>query len=105
MSTSAIHWSEYRRQISCQLRGFDGSGGERACASLIAQGARLGENRQVSVTISTGLPPPKPPLPVARVVRPKAPAIRRDELVTWLAMLIFLVVVYWYGLSLPRPHH
>src|SRR5262249_54421444 len=49
--------------------------------------------------------PAPPPLPVARVLRRKAPAMRRDELMTWLGMLIFLVVVYWYGLSLPRPHH
>lgn len=49
---------------------------------------------------------PEPqPLPAARVVRRKRPAMRRAELVNWLAMLIFLVVVYWYGLSLPRPHH
>ena len=45
------------------------------------------------------------PLPVARVVRRKRPAMRRAELVNWIVMLIFLVVVYWYGLSLPRPHH
>ena len=48
--------------------------------------------------------PAPQPLPVARVVRRKRPA-RRAELVNWFVMLIFLVVVYWYGLSLPRPHH
>ena len=48
--------------------------------------------------------PAPQPLPVARVVRRKRTAMRRAELVNWVVMLIFLVVVYWYGLSLPRPH-
>src|SRR5512147_2890474 len=36
-STSATHWSGYRRQISCQVRGSDGSEAENACASLITR--------------------------------------------------------------------
>lgn len=48
--------------------------------------------------------PAPQPLPVARVVRRRRPAMRRDELVNWFVMLVFIVIVGWYGLNLPRPH-
>lgn len=51
-------------------------------------------------------PAPQPePLPIAKVMRTRRPAMRRDEVMTWLGMLVFLVVMAWYGLSLPVPHH
>jgi hypothetical protein len=30
--------------------------------------------------------------------------MRRDEVVNWLVMLLFLVGMYWYALSLPVLH-
>lgn len=47
---------------------------------------------------------PPQPLPPARIVRRTRPWMRRDEVLTWLLMAVFLVVVGWYGLSLPVPH-
>ena len=51
--------------------------------------------------------PPAPlvqPLSPARVVRPRRPEMRRDEIVNWLMGLAFLVGMYWYAFSLPVPH-
>jgi hypothetical protein len=43
--------------------------------------------------------------PPARLVRRSRPRMRRDEVVNWLVMLLFLVGMYWYALSLPALHH
>jgi hypothetical protein len=43
-------------------------------------------------------------LPPSRVVRQRQLG-RRDEVVTWLVMVLILVAVGWYGLALPLPHH
>jgi hypothetical protein len=48
--------------------------------------------------------PPQQPLPPARVVPPRRPRMRRDEVVNWIVMLAFLVGMYWYAFSLPVPH-
>lgn len=69
---------------------------------LCADGYRIPGEPDVRPVAASEAPQP---LPVARVVRRKHPAMRRDELVNWLVMLVFLIVVGWYGLSLPRPHH
>lgn len=71
---------------------------------LCADGYRIPGEPDVRPVPAIERPAPQP-LPVARVVRRKRPAMRRDELVNWLVMLVFIIVVGWYGLSLPRPHH
>jgi hypothetical protein len=47
--------------------------------------------------------PPPQQLPPARMVRRRRPLMRRDELLTWLLLALFVVVMGWYGLSLPVP--
>ncbi len=48
---------------------------------------------------------PPPQLPRGLVMRQRRPWVQRSELVNWLLMGLFLVVVGCYGLSLPVPHH
>jgi len=68
---------------------------------LCADGYRIpGEADVMPVPAS----PPPAPLPPARVVRPRRPRMRRDEIVHWFVMLAFLVGMYWYAFSLPVPH-
>jgi hypothetical protein len=50
-------------------------------------------------------PVPHPqPLPLARVVRRRRPPMQWGEVVTWLLMATFVVVVGWHGLHLQLPH-
>lgn len=72
---------------------------------LCADGYRIpGEAEVMPMHVSAPLAPPPQPLPSARVVRRRRPAMRRDEVVNWLVMLAFLVGMYWYAFSLPVPH-
>ena len=50
--------------------------------------------------------PPPDELPTVRrvrVVRRSRPRMRRDEVVNWLVVLLFLLGMYWYAFSLPVP--
>jgi hypothetical protein len=49
-------------------------------------------------------PPPPHPLPVAKVVPRRRRPIDWAEVATWMLMAVFIVVVGWHGLHLPRPH-
>src|SRR5439155_247167 len=51
----------------------------------------LGEAEAMPMLVSAPPAPPPQPLPSARVVRWRRPAMRRDEVVNWLVMLVFLV--------------
>jgi hypothetical protein len=57
------------------------------------------------VQIDTRPAPQPKPLPVARVMRQQRSSMQWDEWVTWLLMALFVVVVGWYRVHLPRPHH
>ena len=71
---------------------------------LCADGYRVpGEAEVIPMQVSAHPAPPQP-LPPARVVRKRRPAMRRDEVVNWLVMLAFLIGMYWYAFSLPVPH-
>jgi hypothetical protein len=72
---------------------------------LCADGYRIpSEAEMVPMQVSAPPAPSPQPLPPARVVRRRHPAMRRDEVVNWLVMLAFLVGMYWYAFSLPVPH-
>jgi hypothetical protein len=45
------------------------------------------------------------PLPPARVVRRRRPAMQWDEIATWILIAVFVVVVGWHLLHLQPPHH
>src|SRR5690349_19869581 len=64
---------------------------------LCADGYRIPGEVEVMRTVAIAPVVPQP-LPPARVVRRRRPVMRRDELVTWLLVLLFIVVVGWYGL-------
>jgi hypothetical protein len=54
-------------------------------------------------------PAPEPqPLPPARVVRRRRPAVQWNEIATWILMALFVVVVGWRALAClwcrNRPH-
>ena len=66
-----------------------------------ADGYRIpGDAEVIQVTERTA----PQPLPPAKVVRRRRPFMERGEALTWLVLLLFLVVVGWYGLTLPLPH-
>jgi hypothetical protein len=44
------------------------------------------------------------PLPVARVVVQRRPGRCLGEVLTWLSLALFIIVMGCYGLSLPVPH-
>jgi hypothetical protein len=70
-----------------------------------ADGYRIpGEVEVMPMQVCARPAPPAQPFPPARVVRRRRPRMRRDEIVTWLGMLLFLVGMFWYGLCLPVPH-
>lgn len=70
-----------------------------------ADGYRIpGEVKVISMQVYAPPSPPAQRFPSARVVRRQRPRMRRDEIMTWLGMLLFLVGMFWYGLSLPVPH-
>jgi hypothetical protein len=72
---------------------------------LCADGYRIpGEVEVMPMRVSAPPAPSPQPLPPARVVRRRRPAMRRDAVVNWLVMLAFLVGMYWYAFSLPVPH-
>ncbi|HEX8112843.1 MAG TPA: hypothetical protein VF516_34165 [Kofleriaceae bacterium] len=54
-------------------------------------------------------PAPQPqPLPPARVVRRRRPAMQWDEIATWILIAVFVVIVVvvgWHLLHLQLPHH
>lgn len=70
-----------------------------------ADGYRIPDEADVLLRQMSAPPAlPPQPLPSARVVRRSGPRMRRDEVMTWLVMLLFLVGMYWYALRLPVPH-
>lgn len=72
---------------------------------LCADGYRIpGEADVMAMQVNTPPAPPPQPLSPARVVRRRRLGMRRDEVVNWLVMLVFLVGMYWYAFSLPVPH-
>jgi hypothetical protein len=72
---------------------------------LCTDGYRIpGEAEVMPMQVSAPPVPQPQPLPPARVVRRRGPRMRRDEIVNWLVMLLFLVPMYWYAFHLPVPH-
>jgi hypothetical protein len=71
---------------------------------LCADGYRI-PGEAALMPIDTRPAPQPEPLPVARVMRRRRSSMQWDEWVTWLLMALFVVVVGWYGVHLPRPHH
>ena len=72
---------------------------------LCADGYRIPGEPEAMLSIDARPVPQPQPLPIAKVVRSRRFGMRRDEVMTWLGMLVFLVVMAWYGLTLPVPHH
>jgi hypothetical protein len=58
----------------------------------------------VPMKVSASPTPPAERLLPARVARQRRLAMRRDEVVNWLVMLVFLVGISWYAFNLPVPH-
>jgi hypothetical protein len=67
-------------------------------------GYRIPGNTEVIAVAVDARPAPQP-LPPARVVRSRRPAMQWDEIATWILIAVFVVVVGWHGLHLQLPHH
>jgi len=71
-----------------------------------ADGYRIPGNTEVMAMAIDARPAPQPqPLPPARVVRRRRPAMQWDEIATWILIAVFVVVVGWHLLHLQLPHH
>ncbi len=64
---------------------------------------RIPGNTEVMAMAVDARPAPQP-LPPARVVRRRRPAMQWDEIATWILIAIFVVVVGWHCLHLQLPH-
>jgi hypothetical protein len=72
---------------------------------LCTDGYRIpGETEVLPMHVNATPAPAPQPLPAARVLHRQRPRMRRDEVVNWVALLLFLVGMYWYAFSLPVPH-
>jgi hypothetical protein len=63
---------------------------------------RIPGQAEVVPLSATERPAPQP-IPSAKVVRRRRRSVQRDQVVNWLVILLFLVVVGWYAFSLPAP--
>ncbi len=70
-----------------------------------ADGYRIPGNTEVMAMAVDARAAPQPlPLPPARVVRHRRPAMQWDEIATWILIAVFVVVVGWHLLHLQLPH-
>lgn len=73
---------------------------------LCADGYRIPGEAEVTALLVDARPQPQPEsLPPARLVRRRRPAMRWEEVATWLLFAVFSVVIGWHLLHLQVPHH
>jgi hypothetical protein len=66
-----------------------------------ADGYRIPGHTEVMAMAVDAQPQPLPP---ARVMRRRRPAMQWDEIATWILIAIFVIVVGWHMLHLQPPH-
>jgi hypothetical protein len=77
-----------------------------SCYVFCADGYRIPGDAEVMALLIDARPEPQPkPLPPARVVHRRRPAMRWEEAATWLLFAVFAVVIGWHLLHLQVPHH
>jgi hypothetical protein len=71
-----------------------------------ADGYRIpGASEVMAMTVDARPAPQPEPLPPARVVRRRRPAMQWDQIGAWILMATFVVVIGWRLFHLQMPHH